>query len=153
MRRILRPMICAATILALTAALAMAQTMPPAAPAASGTPGPAELSAPSSSRSLEELDEQEIDGPIKKIDPASHTIQVGWFLGLFRTTLEVTDDTHIAVGGMKASLSDIQEGAEVKASYEERDGKNIAKSIEVMSAAEEGTGAKSRAPASPVSPQ
>jgi hypothetical protein len=32
---------------------------------------------------------------------------------------------------MKASLLDIREGDKVKASYEARDGKNIAKSIEV----------------------
>jgi hypothetical protein len=44
----------------------------------------------------------------------------------------VADDTQIRIMGQPATLADIKEGARVKASYEVRDGKNLAKSIEVM---------------------
>jgi Cu/Ag efflux protein CusF len=98
--------------------------------------------------------EKVIDGPVKKIDPATRTVQVGWLLGLLSTTLEVTEDTRIAVGGTKASLSDIREGDRVKAAYEARDGKNLAKSIEVMPPAPTaGSGPTEGAPASPRPPQ
>ena len=79
------------------------------------------------------LDAKLIDGPVKSVDPAAKTVQVGWLFGLLSTTLEVTDDTTIAVDGMKSSLEDIREGARVKASYEARNGKNIARAIEVES--------------------
>jgi Cu/Ag efflux protein CusF len=75
--------------------------------------------------------EKVIVGPVQKIDPAAKTVQVEWVPGLFNTTLEVTGDTQIAVGGTKASLTDIREGDRVKAAYEARDGKNVAKAIEV----------------------
>jgi Cu/Ag efflux protein CusF len=78
--------------------------------------------------------EKVVDGPVKKVDPMAKTVQVGWFLGLFNTTLDVTEDTRIAVEGAKASLQDIREGDRVKAAYAEQDGKNIAKSIEVTQA-------------------
>jgi len=79
------------------------------------------------------LDAKLIDGPVKSVDPAAKTVHVGWLFGLLSTTLEVTDDTTIAVDGMKSSLEDIREGARVKASYEARNGKNIARAIEVES--------------------
>ncbi len=130
MMRILKPLIVAAAILALTVSAVMAQTAPmsPPAPAAPGAPGPADLPAP---RTLIPPQEKLIQGPVKEVDPAAKTVQVGWFLGLFSTTLEVTGDTHIVVSGTKASLPDIREGDRVKASYEARDGKYFAKSIEV----------------------
>jgi len=130
MKPISKLLVLAAVIVALTVPLAMAQTapMPSPAPAAPGAPGPADLSAP---RTASLPQEKLVEGPVKKVDPVAKTVQVGWFFGFFRTTLEVTDNTSIAVEGMKASLLDIQEGDEVKASYEPRDGKNIAKSIEV----------------------
>jgi len=42
-----------------------------------------------------------IDGPVKKVDPAAKTVKVGWLLGLLSTTLEVNDDTRIAVEGRR----------------------------------------------------
>ncbi len=78
--------------------------------------------------------EKLLDGPVKKVDPASKSVEVGWFLGLFSTMLAVNDETRIAVAGEKGSLADIREGDRVKASYEARDGLNIAKSIEVFPA-------------------
>ena len=75
-----------------------------------------------------------MDGPVKQVDPLGKTVSVGWLFGLFSTTLEVTEDTRIAVEGATGSLQDIREGDVVKAAYEARDGKNIAKSIEVTEA-------------------
>jgi phosphoenolpyruvate-protein kinase (PTS system EI component) len=75
--------------------------------------------------------ERFIDGPVKDVDPVARTVDVGWFLGLFSTTLEVTHDTRIAVDGANGSLDMIREGDRVKASYEAKDGKNVAKAIDV----------------------
>ena len=75
-----------------------------------------------------------MDGPVKQVDPLGKTISVGWLFGLFSTTFELTADTRIAVEGAAGSLQDIREGDLVKASYEARDGKNIAKAIEVTEA-------------------
>jgi hypothetical protein len=44
----------------------------------------------------------------------------------------VADDTQIRIMGQPGTLADIKEGARVKASYEVRDGKNLAKFIDVM---------------------
>ncbi len=152
MKRILKPLVFSAAILALTVPTVMAQTtpMPPLAPAVPGAPGAADLPAP---RTPSLPQEKLIDGPVKMVDPMANIVQVGWFLGFFRTTLEVTDDTQIAVEGTKASLQDIREGARVKASYEVRDGKNVAKSIEVMPAEPTGGASTSnRTPVPPTSP-
>jgi hypothetical protein len=88
-----------------------------------------------------------IDGPVKDVDPAAKTVKVGWLLGLLSTTLEVTDDTNIAVDGEKGSLDMIHEGDEVKASYEARDGKNLAKTIEVSQPEKESVTSKAAPPA------
>jgi hypothetical protein len=130
MTRILTPLVAAAALLTVTVAPGMAQT-PPAPRPAPTAPGA-----------------KFIDGPVQKVDPAAQTVQVGWFLGLLSTTLEVTPDTRIAVGGMPASLLDIREGDQVKASYEAQPGKNRAKAIEVTPAAAPGrAGPSSGAPA------
>ena len=148
--RLLKPLASAAAILLLTALPVMAQTAPPAPPASAAT-GPADQPA---AGTLGPLQVKLIDGPVKKVDPVAKTVQVGWLLGFLHTTLEVTDGTYIAVGGEKASLQDIREGDEVKASYEARDGKYIAKSIEATHA--EATGkasATNRVPGPPASPK
>ena len=148
MRRILMALTAAAAILVLTALPVMAQTAPPAPPA-SAAPGPTDQP---SAMTPSPPEEKLIDGPVKQVDPVAKTVKVGWFLGLLSTTLEVTDDTQIAVGGMKASLQDIQEGARVKAAYEARDGKYVAKSIETEQAEVTGSGTPGRSPASQTSP-
>ncbi len=127
MMRILKPLAIAAAILAVIVPPVMAQVAPPPGPAAPGAPGPAVLAAPRSAMPPQE----KVIGSVQKVDPATKTVQVAWVPGLFSTTLDVTGDTQIAVGGTKASLSDIREGDRVKAAYEPRDGKNVAKSIEV----------------------
>ena len=77
---------------------------------------------------------KEVEGTVKKVDALGKSLQVSYRLGLFGATLQVTDETDIQVEGRKGSLSDLREGAKVKASYETRDGKNVAKAIEVKSA-------------------
>lgn len=76
-----------------------------------------------------------LEGAVKKVDPAAGTVQVssGPF-GILGRTLEVTNDTQIQVEGRQGSLTDLREGAKVKAAYESRDGKNVATQIEVMPA-------------------
>ena len=123
-------LVLAGAILAFAVSVAGAQTAPstPAAPGAMGTqasPPPMTASPPQ---------EKVMDGPVKQVDPLGKTISVGWLFGLFSTTLEVTEDTRIAVEGAAGSLQDIREGDVVKAAYEARDGKNIAKTIEVTEA-------------------
>jgi len=126
MKRLVYSLVSATVMLVLSVTLAAAQTTsPPGSPGASGLSPGAMPSPPM---------EQSVDGSVKKVDQASNTVQVGRLFGLLSTTLAVTDDTQIAVEGAKGSLMDIQEGDKVKAAYEVRDGKNIAKSIEVTHA-------------------
>ncbi len=149
----LKPLAIAAAILAVTVPPVMAQVAPPPGPAAPGSSGPAN---PPALKMLSPLQEQEtiIDGPVKKVDPMAKTVQVGWFLGLMSTTLEVTETTRIRVAGTKASLTDLREGDRVKAAYEARDGKNVAKSITVTPPeAPAGSGPSKEAPAAPRPPQ
>src|SRR5436309_5193206 len=79
-----------------------------------------------------------LEGAVKKVDPAAGTLQVssGPF-GILGRTLEVTTDTQIQVEGRQGTLADLREGTKVKASYESRDGKNVAKQIDVMTESEE----------------
>jgi len=94
-----------------------------------------------------------MDGPVKQVDPLGKTVRVGWLFGLMSTTLDVTEETRIAVEGATGSLQDLREGDVVKAAYEVRDGKYIAKAIEVTEAEpRRGAAAPPRAPASSSSP-
>lgn len=75
---------------------------------------------------------RDVTGTVKGVDAAARTVQVSsGMLGLFRTTLVVTDETRIEVQGHEATLADVQEGDQVKASYEMQDGRSVARSIEV----------------------
>jgi hypothetical protein len=150
MRHILNRLVVAGAILVLAVSVAWAQTTPstPTAPGplgAQGTPPPMTASL---------LQAKVMDGPVKQVDPLEKTIAVGWLFGLFSTTLEVTEDTRIAVKGATGSLQDIREGDVVKASYEVRDGKNIAKAIEVTEAEARpaASAPPQRAPAPPSAP-
>ena len=89
---------------------------PATSPAAPATPVPGSL-----------------EGKVKKVDLTASTVQVstGWF-GLFGRTLSVTGETQVQVEGRQGTLADLSEGAQVKASYELREGKNIATRIELM---------------------
>lgn len=59
----------------------------------------------------------EVEGKIQSVDPTERTI-----------TLD--DGTKIWVSDTMASGGELKEGAEVKISYEEKDGKNVATSVE-----------------------
>jgi Cu/Ag efflux protein CusF len=139
--RFLTVLISAAAILTLVVGSVTAQTQAPSvSPPVPGAP-------PASPETII----KEVEGTVKKVDPAAKSVQVSsGLLGLLGATMSVTDETKISVQGKEGSIADIREGAKVKASYESRDGKNMAKSIEVM-AAEENAGSPAR-PATGVFP-
>jgi Cu/Ag efflux protein CusF len=119
---------------AVAAASAQAQ-----APSSQPKPPPPGISA------VEQPQEREVEGTVRKVDPAAQTVAVSsGILGLFGTTLQVSDQTQILVEGRQSSLAGIREGARVKASYATRDGKHMAKQIDVMPAERES--APARAP-------
>lgn len=75
-----------------------------------------------------------IEGKLTRVDGRSETVDVSiGFLGLLGKTLEVNRDTLIRVDGQGAKFADLQEGARVKAFYEERGAKLVATRIEVSS--------------------
>jgi hypothetical protein len=114
-------------VMAPVMAQAQAQTPPPAPAPAPGAPARPAPATPGVEKP------KEVEGTVKKVDPAARSVQVSsGLLGLFGATLEVTDETKISVQGRDGSLTDLREGAKVKAAYESRDGKNVAKTIEVM---------------------
>jgi Cu/Ag efflux protein CusF len=76
-----------------------------------------------------------LEGSVEKVDPNAGTIHVSSRpLGVLGQTIEVTDWTQIQVEGRQGTLSDIREGATVKAAYESYEGKNVATRIDVMPA-------------------
>ena len=133
-------------VLALVVAPVLAQTQAPAPPGSPARPAPG--AGVGAGAAAPEKVAREVEGTVKRVDPGAKSVQVSaGLLGLFGATLEVTDETKINVGGKDGSLMDIREGAKVKASYESRDGKNVAKSIDVMPGEE-----KASSPARPASP-
>ena len=74
-----------------------------------------------------------LEGKVKQVDLTAGTVRVstGWF-GLVGKTLSVTGDTQVQAEGRQGTLTEVSEGAQVKASYEVRDGKNVATHIDVM---------------------
>lgn len=77
-----------------------------------------------------------IEGKLTRVDgrSASVDVSIGLF-GLLGKTLEVGRDTLIEVNGRGAQFADLQEGAKVKAYYEERGAKLVATRIEVTTGA------------------
>jgi Cu/Ag efflux protein CusF len=68
----------------------------------------------------------EMEGTIQSIDTA------GKELALDNGSKIVLDDaTMISVEGKEGKLEDLKEGTKVKASFEEKDGKNVAQKLEV----------------------
>jgi len=115
------------TVAVLGAGIAQAQQQPPAPK----TPIPPP----------EVPKERQIEGTVSKVDPAAKTIGVSTgFFGLLGATVRVAEETQIMVQGQPAVITEIKEGDRVKASYEVRDGGNIAKSIEVMPAPKKAPG-------------
>src|SRR5206468_3102275 len=107
---------------------------------------------PGPSPAQEAPKDKQVEGTIKKVDPLMKTVEVSsGIFNLFGVTLQVGDETQIRVDGRQESLMGVREGAKVKVSYEVRDWKNVAKSIEVTLATE-GTGESGTRPAPPSSP-
>ena len=123
MNRFLNSFVLVAGIFAMAAAPALAQTSPPATQ-------PPTPTAPTTRGRESVPKEKQIEGSVQSVDPTAKTIEVGGLLG--RTTLQVTGNTLIHSLGQAASPADIQQGTKVKASYEPRDGQNIATSIEIL---------------------
>jgi hypothetical protein len=75
-----------------------------------------------------------IEGKLTRVDGRSETVDVSIGpLSLLGKRLEVRSDTMIQVDGREARFADLQEGAKVKAFYEERGAKLVATRIEVTS--------------------
>ena len=72
-----------------------------------------------------------IEGTLTRVDGRTESVDVSIFLGLLGKTLEVGRDTLIQVNGREGRFTDLQEGAKVKAFYEERGAKLVATRIEV----------------------
>jgi len=73
-----------------------------------------------------------IEGKLTRVDGRTETVDVSIGpLSLLGKTLEVHSDTLIQVDGREARFADLQEGAKVKAFYEERGAKLVATRIEV----------------------
>ncbi len=68
----------------------------------------------------------EMEGKIQSIDTSSKEIVLD-----NGTKLVCDDSTNIMVEGKNGKLEDLKEGAKVKASYEEKDGRNVAAMLEV----------------------
>jgi signal transduction histidine kinase len=68
----------------------------------------------------------EMEGKIQSIDPANKELVLD-----SGSKLVWDDSTTISVEGKEGKLEDLKEGRKVKASYEEKDGKNVAAKLEV----------------------
>ena len=68
----------------------------------------------------------ETQGMIKSVDPA--TKEVALDNGM---VIVLDDSTSVMIQGAAAKLEELKEGATIKASYDEKDGKNVANSLEV----------------------
>jgi Cu/Ag efflux protein CusF len=68
----------------------------------------------------------EMEGKIQSIDPANKQLSLD-----NGTTLVWEEGVQITIEGKEGKLEDLKEGAKVKAGYEEKDGKNMVKTLEV----------------------
>jgi ABC-type Fe3+-hydroxamate transport system substrate-binding protein len=68
----------------------------------------------------------EIEGTIQSVDSMNNAVVLD-----NGSTLTVDQDTKIMVSGNEGKLEDLQAGGKVKATYEEKDGKNMASTLEV----------------------
>jgi Cu/Ag efflux protein CusF len=68
----------------------------------------------------------DMEGKIQSIDTTNKAVVLD-----NGSTLVCDDGTTITMEGKEGKLEDLKEGAKVKASYEEKDGKNVASRIEV----------------------
>ena len=90
------------------------------------------MPAPRTAPAPEVPKERQIEGTVSKVDVMDMTVGVSTgFFGFLGRTLQVDKGTQIRVQGQPASVTEIKEGARVKAFYEIRDGKNVARMIDV----------------------
>lgn len=68
----------------------------------------------------------EMEATIQSIDPAAKEMVLD-----DGTKLTWSEDTKFSVKGQEATLEEVKEGAKVKASYEEKDGRNVLGTIDV----------------------
>lgn len=68
----------------------------------------------------------ELEGMIKSVN--TDTKEVSFDNG---TVLVLDESTTITIEGSEGKLDDLKEGAKIKASYAEKDGKNVADKVEV----------------------
>jgi hypothetical protein len=103
----------------------------------SGRPHPLQPTAPGIERLVKATGT--IEGKLTRVDGRSESVDVsiGPF-GLLGKTLEVGRDTFIQVNGREGRFADLQEGAKVKAYYEERGAKLVATRLEVSTGASRG---------------
>jgi hypothetical protein len=108
-----------------------------AGPGVNAAPAGAQAHAgPRAAQTLARLDRGAgmIEGKLTRVDGRTETVDVSIGpLSLLGKTLEVRSDTLIQVDGREARFADLQEGAKVKAFYEERGAKLVATRIEVTS--------------------
>jgi len=70
------------------------------------------------------------DATVRKVDLKDSRVElVSDLLGIFGARLLVTDRTEILLDGTQIRLADLPEGAQVRASYELRDGLKVARTI------------------------
>lgn len=70
------------------------------------------------------------DATVRRVDLQDSQVELASdLLGLFGARLQVTDRTEILLDGLQARLSDLPEGAKVRASYELHDGLKVARTI------------------------
>lgn len=73
-----------------------------------------------------------IEGKLTRVDGRTETVDVSiGLLGLLGKTIEIDHDTLIQVDGREARFADLQEGAKVKAFYQERGAKLVGTRLEV----------------------
>jgi len=101
---------------------------------AQGQPHPLQPTAPGIERLVKASGV--IEGKLTRVDGRSESVDVsiGPF-GLLGKTLEVGRETLIQVNGREGRFADLQEGAKVKAFYEERGAKLVATRLEVSTSA------------------
>ena len=123
-------MLAAAMLMISTVIAAESALAPPGF--AQGQPAPVPPSAPRLERVVRAPGM--IEGTLTRVDGRTESVDVSIFLGLLGKTLEISRDTLIQVNGREARFADLQEGAKVKAFYEERGAKLVATRLEVLNA-------------------
>jgi hypothetical protein len=78
-----------------------------------------------------DLETRAVEGTVVAIDREVKHLRVGGSPGQRGTPLQLVDSSEIRVGDRQGSLAEIREGARVKASYEDRSGIHVVRSIEV----------------------